>query len=47
MDASHNLLTNRFEQALVYAFRLHASQLRKSSQIPYMAHLLGVTSLVL
>lgn len=47
MESSNNLLTHRFEQALVYAFQLHANQLRKGTEIPYMAHLLGVTSLVL
>lgn len=42
-----NKLTSRFEEALVYATRLHASQTRKQSQVPYVAHLLGVASLVL
>lgn len=41
------MLTNRFEEALVYAARLHKKQTRKGSGIPYIAHLLGVTSLVL
>lgn len=39
--------TERFEQALVYATRLHNSQSRKSTQIPYIAHLLSVTGLVI
>lgn len=47
MNSSNSLLTHRFEQALAYAFQLHARQLRKGSGIPYIAHLLGVTSLVL
>jgi (p)ppGpp synthase/HD superfamily hydrolase len=38
---------SRFEAALVYAARLHAQQLRKGSQIPYVAHLLGVASIVM
>ena len=42
-----NLLTDRFEEALIFAARLHAGQMRKRSHIPYIAHLLGVTSLVL
>jgi GTP pyrophosphokinase len=42
-----NILTERFESALVYATRLHAKQRRKRSSVPYLAHLLGVTSLVL
>ncbi|HLE15393.1 MAG TPA: HD domain-containing protein [Anaerolineales bacterium] len=40
-------LTERFEDALVYASQLHSGQNRKRSQVPYIAHLLGVTSLVL
>ncbi len=40
-------LTNRFEQALVYASRLHREQIRKGSNIPYISHLLSVTALVL
>ena len=40
-------LTERFEQALVYAHRLHAHQTRKVGNIPYIAHLLSVTALVL
>ena len=39
--------TARFSEALVYASQLHASQRRKSSDIPYIAHLLAVTALVL
>ncbi len=41
------LLTERFEDALIFSTQLHARQLRKSSQVPYIAHLLGVTGLVL
>jgi len=41
------LLTPRFEEALLYAYQLHANQLRKGTQIPYFAHLMGVTALVL
>ena len=40
-------LTTRFEEALVYAFRLHAQQRRKGSGIPYFSHLLGTCELVL
>lgn len=40
-------LTARFEEALIYATRLHASQSRKGSATPYIAHLLAVTALVL
>ena len=40
-------LTERFEDALIYSNGLHAGQLRKGSQVPYIAHLLGVAGLVL
>ena len=40
-------LTERFEQALVYATRLHATQIRKATGVPYISHLLSVTALVL
>ena len=40
-------LSSRFEEALVFATRLHARQRRKGTAIPYIAHLLGVTSIVL
>jgi len=42
-----NLLTNRFEEALVFAFQLHKNQYRKQSRIPYISHLLAVTAIVL
>lgn len=35
-----------FEDALVYAARVHAGQARKVSGIPYIAHLLAVAALV-
>lgn len=41
------ILGERFESALVYATRLHRKQQRKRSGVPYIAHLLGVTALVL
>lgn len=37
----------RFDEALVMASSLHRSQVRKTSGVPYVAHLLGVASLVL
>jgi (p)ppGpp synthase/HD superfamily hydrolase len=40
-------LGERFIRALVYATRLHASQFRKGTTRPYIAHLLGVASIVL
>lgn len=36
-----------FRRALDYAFDAHAGQTRKGSDIPYVAHLLGVAALVL
>ena len=41
------LLTARFDDALHYATRHHARQLRKGTPIPYAAHLLAAASLVL
>lgn len=38
---------SRFIEALAYACRMHADQTRKSTDIPYVAHLLGVASLAL
>ena len=43
---SHSLSV-RFEEALTFAARLHATQHRKGTAIPYIAHLLAVASLVL
>ena len=39
--------TSRFEDALVYAARLHTDQLRKGKPIPYISHLLAVTAIVI
>jgi (p)ppGpp synthase/HD superfamily hydrolase len=39
--------SSRFEEALVYAYRLHANQIRKGTNIPYISHLLAVTSIVI
>lgn len=36
-----------FSRALSFATELHAKQLRKQTEIPYVSHLLGVASLVL
>jgi GTP pyrophosphokinase len=40
-------LSSRFDQALVYAADAHATQVRKGSSTPYMAHLLGTCSIAL
>ena len=46
-DCTSADLSVRFEAALVYATRLHADQYRKGRRVPYIAHLLSVTALVL
>ncbi len=46
-DKSKVTLSPRFEQAFSYAYKLHKNQKRKATNVPYIAHLLGVTSLVL
>jgi GTP pyrophosphokinase len=40
-------LGSRFLRAFLFAAEKHAGQVRKASTIPYVAHLMGVTSLVL
>ena len=40
-------MTSRFASALVYACEIHAGQLRKGTDIPYISHLLAVTSIAL
>ncbi len=47
-NTSENLkLGSRFESALVYAAQLHANQVRKGHNIPYISHLLSVAALVI
>jgi (p)ppGpp synthase/HD superfamily hydrolase len=41
------MLSSRFEEALIYAFRIHNAQVRKGSGVPYVSHLLAVAALVL
>ena len=40
-------LTQRFDEAFRYAHEVHGQQTRKGSGTPYIAHLLGVSSIVL
>ncbi|WDA41700.1 HD domain-containing protein [Erythrobacter sp. BLCC-B19] len=40
-------LTERFDDALAYASRLHRAQTRKGSGIPYVSHLLAVAAIAL
>ncbi|HLH06078.1 MAG TPA: HD domain-containing protein [Terriglobales bacterium] len=47
-DASVSRLGQRFRRALLLAAELHADQVKKGGHnIPYISHLLGVTSLVI
>ncbi|MBS1859331.1 MAG: HD domain-containing protein [Acidobacteria bacterium] len=41
------MLGERFEEAMVFAHRLHRKQKRKTSGVPYVGHLLGVAALVI
>lgn len=41
------MLERRFADGLEYATKLHAQQSRKGTRVPYIAHLLGVASIVL
>ncbi len=43
----NQVLSLRFEEAFILATRLHTNQVRKGTRIPYVAHLLAVTALVL
>jgi (p)ppGpp synthase/HD superfamily hydrolase len=40
-------LSDRYRTALAFAFDLHRAQERKASGVPYVAHVLGVSSLVM
>ncbi|MCB1376790.1 MAG: HD domain-containing protein [Alphaproteobacteria bacterium] len=41
------MLTERFDGALAFASALHRAQMRKGTKIPYVSHLLAVSSLVI
>lgn len=41
------LLSERYNKAMLYAARLHRSQVRKYNHVPYIAHLQSVAALVL
>ena len=47
VDPTRPDFSPRFDQALVYAHQLHARQTRKGTTIPYIGHLLAVTSIVI
>jgi (p)ppGpp synthase/HD superfamily hydrolase len=40
------MLSPRFKDAFDYAAQLHSKQLRKGTQVPYIAHLMAVAALV-
>jgi HD domain len=42
-----NVLTDRFDRALLYAIHVHGGQVRKGTSTPYVAHLLAVAATVL
>ena len=46
-QSGSSALGPRFDDALVFASDLHREQRRKSTDVPYVSHLLGVASLVL
>jgi (p)ppGpp synthase/HD superfamily hydrolase len=46
-EATEPILASRFDEAFAYASQLHRTQLRRGTEVPYLAHLLGVASLVL
>jgi (p)ppGpp synthase/HD superfamily hydrolase len=46
-EGNQSGLSGLFEEALIYATRLHSNQRRKWESTPYISHLLGVASLVL
>lgn len=41
------MMSQRFTDALTFATQLHATQTRKGSGVPYIAHLIGVASIAL
>lgn len=40
-------LSQKFEDALLYANRMHCGQTRKKTGVPYVGHILGVTAIAL
>lgn len=47
METNRRILGEGFEIALAYSHQAHSQQMRKGSNIPYIAHLLGVASIAL
>ncbi|HEY2433747.1 MAG TPA: HD domain-containing protein [Vicinamibacterales bacterium] len=40
-------LTTRYDEAFAYAHAVHATQARKGTGVPYLGHLIGVSSIVI
>ena len=40
-------LSEKFQEALLYATRAHGDQMRKKTGIPFIAHILGVTAIAM
>src|SRR5215472_3619322 len=40
-------LSEKFQEALIYATRAHGDQMRKKTGIPFIAHVLGVTAIAM
>src|SRR5919198_756011 len=47
LEQAEQALGGRFERGLDLAFELHSGQRRNGSGVPYISHLLGVTSIVI
>ena len=47
MGNTGRVLSRRFDDAFLYAASLHATQTRKGTGVPYLAHLMSVAALVL
>ena len=47
MTQTTAILADCFDDALVYASRIHREHIRKGSGLPYVSHLLGVVSIAL
>jgi (p)ppGpp synthase/HD superfamily hydrolase len=47
MTIPNVMLTKRYAEAVAYASIIHATDVRKGTEISYLCHLLGVSSLVI
>jgi (p)ppGpp synthase/HD superfamily hydrolase len=46
-EPAASLLTGRFQRAFAFASQIHATQVRKGTTVPYLAHVMSVAALVL